>query len=154
VGESLAWKSADYGLDVLCIRPFSGYGPGQDFDYPVPSIVRRILQKEDPITIWGDTTRDFVYVTDIVKATFARLRAGVSGYEPMNICSGNGLSFRDLAHIVSGITGHKADVVSDGSKPVGVQRRIGDPTYMRRFHSPEVAIGEGLKRVIADVEGR
>jgi hypothetical protein len=25
---------------------------------------------------------------------------------------------------------------------------------MRRFHSPEVAIGEGLKRVIADVEGR
>ncbi len=35
-GEMLAWNSAAYGLNVLCIRPFSGYGEDQSSEYPVP----------------------------------------------------------------------------------------------------------------------
>ena len=51
-------------------RPFSGYGEDQSFDYPFPSLIRRVLNKEAPITIWGsgDQCRDFIHIDDIVEA--------------------------------------------------------------------------------------
>lgn len=156
VGENLAWRSAAYGLNTLCIRPFSGYGPGQDFDYPVPSIAARILKREDPIVVWGPGSqqRDFVYVTDIVKATMERLTDGVTGYRSMNICSGWGWSFNDIAMAMAEIEGYRPQIVNDPTKPVGVMRRIGDPTVMRRYYKLEVTVRDGLKRVLEDVRGR
>jgi nucleoside-diphosphate-sugar epimerase len=41
-GEFLAQIAAKYyGVSVVCIRPFSGYGEDQDLSYPVPAIAAR-----------------------------------------------------------------------------------------------------------------
>lgn len=149
-GEMLAWKSAAYGLNTLCLRPFSGYGEGQSFEYPVPSIARRALHREDPLDVWGPGTqrRDFVHVTDIVGATMAKLADGVFGYESMNIGSGHSTSFNEIAQICAEIVGYSPKINNVINKPVGVSSRFCDPSAMSRVYEPKVGLRDGLSRVI------
>lgn len=149
-GEVLAWKSAAYGLRTLCIRPFSGYGEDQSLEYPVPSIAARVARREDPLTIWGSglQTRDFIHVSDVVRATTARLDAGISGYESMNIGSGRATSFLTVAQALAGLAGYEPEFATDPAKPEGVQNRWCDTTLMRRYSQPRVSLMEGLLRVL------
>jgi GDP-L-fucose synthase len=150
VGEFLAWKAADYGLNTLCIRPFSGYGEGQSLDYPVPAICARAKRREDPLVVWGSghQMRDFVHVDDVVRATVCRLDAGVHRYQSMNISSGIPISFRDIARKAAGIVGYNPIITIDVSKPAGVNARYGNPARMLDYYTPTVGLHEGLSRVI------
>ena len=150
VGEYLAWKAAGYGLNTLCIRPFSGYGEGQSMEYPVPSIVARAKRLENPLLVWGTgmQTRDFVHVEDIVKATVARVNAGVHGYNSMNIASGKPTTFFEVAKVAAKVAGYDADITTDLNKPSGVSSRYGDTSLMWKYHLPQVSLAEGLKRVM------
>lgn len=149
-GEVLAWKSAAYGLNVLCIRPFSGYGEDQSLEYPVPSIAARVARREDPLTIWGSGTqrRDFIHISDLVLATVARLEAGVHGYDSMNIGSGFASSFQAIAVTLAHQAGYEPEVVADTAKPEGVLTRWADTSRMSRYYHPRVSLKDGLQRVL------
>jgi nucleoside-diphosphate-sugar epimerase len=149
-GEMLAWKSAAYGLNTLCIRPFSGYGEGQSFEYPVPSIARRAINREDPLVVWGPGTqqRDFVHVRDLIGATMARLESGVFGYQTMNIGSGIPTSFNDIAKTCASIIGYEPQIQNLTDKPMGVATRYADIREMVQFYTPQITLHEGLGRVI------
>ena len=149
-GEMLAWKSAAYGLNTLCIRPFSGYGEGQSFDYPVPSIARRAIHQEDPLTVWGPGTqrRDFIHVADIVDLTLARLEQGVEGYQSLNLGSGHATSFNDVARVCAEIAGYEPTIENLVDKPVGVQHRWADISRQRKYGEPKIKLREGLTRVM------
>ena len=149
-GEMLAWKAAGYGLNTLCIRPFSGYGPGQGMEYPVPAILARAKAREDPLTVWGSghQARDFVFISDLVDATIARLNSGVHGYQTMNIGTGEATSFRTVASMAAGIVGYDPMIASDESKPVGVATRVSDPALMKMFYQPKVSLAQGLAAVL------
>lgn len=159
VGEVLAWKSAAFGLNALCIRPFSGYGPGQSFDYPVPSIARRALNREYPLQVWGEGTqsRDFVHVSDLVAATQARLKAGVKGYQAMNIATGIATSFIEVAETCASIVGYTPRIQPTGVSsltPQGVYHRVGDTFLMNQYHTPQVSLRDGLESVIVELMTR
>src|ERR1700678_600563 len=73
-GEYLAKFAAEkYGLDVKIYRPFGGYGEDQDFNYPFPSIIKRIMDNNDPVIVWGsgEQQRDFIHIEDVVDAVLA-----------------------------------------------------------------------------------
>jgi UDP-glucose 4-epimerase len=150
VGEYLAWCSEAYGLNTLCIRPFSGYGEGQSLEYPIPSILTRAKAKENPLTIWGtgEQTRDFIHVSDLVGATLARLDRGVHGYQTMNIASGLQTSFLEVARLAADIVGYRPEIKRDTTKPSGVSSRFGSVARMSRYYTPHVSLREGLTRVL------
>lgn len=154
-GEYLAWKAAGYGLSTLCIRPFSGYGGGQSFDYPVPSIVRRALRHDNPIKVWGpgSQSRDFIHVEDVVRGTMARLESGVHGYNVMNLGSGLPTTFEQVAILAASLAGYTPRVLTDPDKPVGVMHRYCDPTEMLRYYTPTISLEAGLARVLEEVDG-
>lgn len=148
-GELMAWKAEKYGLNTLCIRPFSGYGPGQSLDYPIPAILSRAIAKQDPLVVWGgEQTRDFIYVTDIVDATMARLEAGVNGYETMNISSGHGVTFGEIAINAAQIVGYEPGIIHDKAMPTGVMHRRGDNQRMQRYHRLTVPLLQGLRYTV------
>ena len=150
-GEVLAWRYAGYGHNVLCIRPFSGYGEDQSLEYPVPAICKRAaVDKENPLTIWGsgDQKRDFIHVDDVVGATEARLHAGVSGYVSMNIGSGVATGFQTIAAYSGGSTGTIPAIAYDTSKPEGVLIRYADVTEMKKYYTPSVGLPQGIGRVV------
>lgn len=152
-GEMLAWKASDYGLNTLCIRPFSGYGEGQSMEYPVPSILARAKRREHPLLVWGTglQSRDFVHIDDLVGATLGRLDAGVHGYQAMNISSGIGTTFNEIARRAIQIVGYSTVIKNDPGKPSGVSSRRGDPARMLRYYTPTVSLDDGLARVLASL---
>lgn len=152
-GEILAYKAQRYGLNTLCIRPFSGYGEGQSQEYPIPAIAKRILDRKDPLIIWGsgDQRRDFIHVRDLVGATIARLEHPVVGYEALNLGSGVSTSFVEAAQIMAEIVGYGPQIKVDSSKPEGVKNRWADISRMLTHYRPTITLKDGLARVLEDV---
>ncbi len=114
-GELLAKQAVEkYGVDVVIYRPFSGYGTDQALDYPFPSIIQRVKNRENPIVIWGsgDQERDFIHIDDIVEAvlaTYDKLKPGST----LNLGTGIGTSFYSLAREAAGIAGYYPEIVTE-----------------------------------------
>ena len=147
-GEMLAQHARAVGLEVHVFRPFSGYGSDQALDYPFPSFIDRAKRKADPFEIWGngEQTRDFIHIDDVVAGALAGCEAGI---ETANLCTGRATSFNDLAELVTRIGGYEPALKRLSDAPVGVQYRVGDPTYMETFFKPSISLEEGIVRAFA-----
>ncbi len=140
-GEYLAkYAVENYDIDVVIYRPFSGYGEDQSFDYPFPSIIRRVVNGEDPVVVWGsgDQARDFIYIEDVIDCVFATMDKLKPG-EALNIGSGFPTTFKKLAYLAGA-----KNVVNDPSKPEGVFSRVADTTKMRKWYEPTTTLEEGI----------
>jgi nucleoside-diphosphate-sugar epimerase len=149
-GEYLAQIARDkYGLKVYVFRPFSGYGEDQDLTYPFPSLIQRAKQKEDPFVIWGSGNqfRDFIHVDDIVAAVIS-VTGRMKNVTPVNLCSGDGISFKRLAKLVTEIAGYTPEIICDDTKPEGVRYRVGNPDLMFSIYKPVVSLREGIERAL------
>ena len=85
-----------YGLSTVCVRLFNVYGPGQlNLQVAIPSFILSMLRGEH-IKIRGDgfQTRDFVYVSDVVKALL--LMGGNNHTGIYNVGTGTAYSLMDL----------------------------------------------------------
>jgi nucleoside-diphosphate-sugar epimerase len=147
-GEILAQHAVKQGIPVVIYRPFSGYGPGQALDYPVPSILKRYLDGEEPIAIWGSGTqqRDFIFIDDVVDAVFETMHQLVPG-ETLNLGSGVGHTFCDLLLLADKEHGRLPTPSFDVSKPEGVHTRVADVHKLSRYFTPKVGLEEGIGRV-------
>ena len=149
-GELLAKQAVErYGVDVVIYRPFSGYGSDQALDYPFPSIIQRVANRENPITIWGsgDQQRDFIHIDDVAEAvlsTYDKLPAGTT----LNLGTGNGISFMRLAELVCIIADHRAEIVCDPTKPEGVFSRIADVYALEKWYKPKISLAQGIERAL------
>lgn len=143
VGEVLASKLRETGVPVTVVRPFSGYGHDQSPDYPFRAFLERAMRKEDPFRLWcGDCTRDFVHVDDLVKAALTIAESGTE--RAVNICTGRGTSFLELARTVCDAVGYSPEIVADPTAPSGVAYRVGDPDRMAQFYVPAVCLEDGV----------
>ncbi len=150
-GEFLAQIAAKhYGVSVVCIRPFSGYGEDQDLTYPVPAIAARAANNENPFEVWGSGKqgRDFVHIDDIIDFIFILLD-NVKDGSAYNIGSGKLTSFLDLIELFSSFAGYNPTIKPLLDKPVGVHSRYSDMSYVKeRFNwYPRITIEEGMRRV-------
>lgn len=149
-GEQVA-RLVNAERDVVHVfRPFSGYGPGQDLDYPFPSLVDRAMRRADPFDVWGDGAqcRDWVHVDDIVELVMRVLPESPSVVGPVNVCTGRATSFLDLANLVTAAAGYAPLVRTLPDAPTGVRYRVGDPVGMRQFHEAKITVEEGVSRAL------
>lgn len=150
-GEILAKHARNAGLDVLVVRPFSGYGEDQDLDYPFPSFIARAKRHADPFDVWGDGTqlRDFIHIDDVVGATLAAVEAHVT--DPINLGTGIATSFNELARLVCEVEGYTPTIHHIPSAPTGVWRRVADPFRMKQIYTPAIGLLDGIERALAKV---
>lgn len=155
-GEYLCQFAArHYGLDVAIYRPFGGYGEDQSFDYPFPSIIKRVTDGENPVVVWGsgDQARDFIHIDDVVSAvcsTMHRLKPG----EALNLGTGIPTAFKDLALLAAKVLGRKIDVVNDPGKPEGVYHRVAGMQKLSRLWAPTIPLEQGIRRVADGLTAR
>jgi nucleoside-diphosphate-sugar epimerase len=75
----------------IALRPTLVYGPHDDFDpasaHFVPSFVRRVVEREKPIEIWGDgsQSRNLIHAADVASAIVAALQGTVPGFGAYNV---------------------------------------------------------------------
>ena len=155
-GEYLAkFAHEQYGLDVRIYRPFGGYGEEQSFDYPFPSIVKRVLDGADPVVVWGsgEQKRDFIHIDDVVEVVLHTMHKKELAGRALNIGTGIGTSFIDLAKQAQVVLGRPGITVThDNSKPEGVFARVADPYEMLRYWKPKIPLGEGIRRVAKSLD--
>lgn len=150
-GEFLAQIAAKhYGVPVVCIRPFSGYGEDQEQSYPVPAIAARAARKENPFEVWGSGKqgRDFVHIDDIIDFIFILLD-NVKDGSAYNIGSGQLTSFLELIDLFADIAGYKPAVKPLLDKPVGVHSRYANMNFVNNKFGwkPKISLREGMTRV-------
>jgi len=141
-----------YGFRYVILRLFNVYGPRQSRSYSgvVVEFVRRALRGEPPI-IYGDgeQTRDFIYVSDAVKAIVAALRSKVSGV--YNIGSGTPTKILDLAYMVLKVTGAENLRPEFGEvRPGDVKHSVADISKATRElgFKPTVSLEAGLRLLV------
>ncbi|MCX7797069.1 MAG: NAD-dependent epimerase/dehydratase family protein [Melioribacter sp.] len=150
-GEYLARIAAQYyGVSVVCIRPFSGYGEDQDLSYPVPAIAARAAKKENPFEVWGtgEQGRDFVHIDDVMDCMFLAMDKIHDG-SAINIGSGKLTTFIDLIKLFASFAGYNPTIKPLLDKPMGVHSRYADMTYVKELlgWQPKISLEEGMRRV-------
>ena len=146
-GEYLARLAhQNYGLDVVCYRPMSGYGEDQNNCYPFPSIINKVLNKENPIEIWSDSVRDFVYIEDCVDCLIKTMDSIHDG-TAINMGTGIPTSFSTLVKKMCIELGHdNAEIKILDDKPKGVYYRVGDMTKCEELgYKYKTSLEEGIK---------
>lgn len=149
-GEFLAQHAAKrYDLPVVCYRPFSGYGEDQDPSYPFPAIIQRVLNRENPLIVWGsgDQERDFIHIDDCVDGVFATYDK-LAPAEALNLGTGEATSFKALAQAASLFAGRHVEIKNDPTKPEGVFSRVCDPYKLNQWFTPKIGLSEGIKRAL------
>jgi len=86
----------------VALRPTLVYGPHDDFDpasaHFVPSFIRRVVEREKPIEIWGDgsQTRNLIHAADVASAIVAALQDGSPGFGAYNVAAPAGSSVEEV----------------------------------------------------------
>ena len=147
MGEILADRLRRTGVPVTVVRPFSGYGEDQDDTYPFRAILERVRRREDPLEVWcGDCVRDWIHVDDVVRGALAVVESGTD--LPVNLCTGRGVSFYELAELMAKAAGYEPMIIGRPDMPQGVAYRVGEPTRMHTFYQPAVTLEEGIRRAL------
>lgn len=101
-----------YGLETVCLRYFNVYGKGQSAVGSYASVIPRFVEfkkKGEPLPIVGDGTnrRDYVHVSDVVRANLQAMNSEkVGSGEVINIGTGKSFSVNYIAELVDGETVH------------------------------------------------
>lgn len=153
MGEELAlfWDKL-YDLPVISLCLFNVYGPRSRTTGAYGAVFGVFLKQKlagKPFTIVGDgeQTRDFTFVSDIVRAFLKAAQSEVRG-QRFNVGSGNTYSVKRLANLLQG-------------EQVHIPRRPGEPdctfadiTAITQAIDwrPEVTLEEGVERMLAVVD--
>jgi len=141
-----------YGLQhYAVVRPCNVYGPGDNFDpdnaMVIPTLMRRIFSREDPVVIWGDGTavRDFAYSEDVADGVILALYHGTGG-RYVNLGSGIGYPIKELVETLQRVIPFMAQF--DFTKPSGFPRRVMDISLAKTLlgYDPQVSLLEGLQK--------
>ena len=145
-----------YGLDAIFLLPANLYGPRDNFDleasHVIPALIRKMVESPGEVVLWGDgsPTREFLYVDDAVQGLLLAAEH-YDGAEPVNLGTGTEISIRELAGLITELTGFEGEVVWDTSQPNGQPRRALDTSRARELFGFEARtpLREGLERTIA-----
>jgi len=123
---------AQYGFNAIFLLPVNLYGPRDNFDlqssHVIPAMIRKFLAAKEhgaaTVVLWGDgsPTREFLHVEDAAEA-IALATERYDGPEPVNLGSGQEISIRELAELISSEVGFRGEIVWDTSQPNGQPRR-------------------------------
>lgn len=158
VEQYLALYARLYDLDFTVLRYPNVYGPRQDprGEAGVIAIFLGNMLDERPVTIYGDGTqeRDFVYVTDVARATLAALTAGSRAV--VNLGSDTGTSVQELFDRLARITGYCLRPDYQPAR-LGEVYRIyltGDHARKLLGWAPRVSLPDGLAATVSFVRDR
>ncbi len=105
MGQMALQLAKKYELEIIHIRPFNHFGPGQQIGYVVSDFASQVAEIEQnlrpPVLRVGDLTarRDFTDVRDVVEA-YALLLEKSPASGVYNVCSGIARSAREILELL------------------------------------------------------
>ena len=107
------------GISGFALRYQNVYGPGQSLLNPymgILAIFSTLARNNDEIRIFedGEESRDFVYVQDVVAATWMCICSSHQGIETYNVGSGISTSVNEVAHEIVNYFNSSSKILTTG----------------------------------------
>ncbi len=151
IGETYCKLSSDlYGLETVSLRLFNVYGPRQnpsgEYASLIPKFIKLISSGERP-TIYGDGSqaRDFVHVSDVVRAFLLAAEKLVAG-RVFNIGYGDNCPVYDVFQMICKALGKEVEPLY-GPAQVEPQATLASRQWAKHFlgWTPEIELEEGVR---------
>lgn len=145
-----------YGIPTVALRYFNIYGSRQALSNPYTGVaaifLSRILNNNPPLIFEdGLQSRDFIHVSDIVRANLFALEKQEADYDVFNVGTGRQLTVMDMAKILS-------EELGFGGKPLIINKfRAGDTRHCygditkikdRLGFEPKMTFEQGIRDLI------
>ena len=108
------------------------------------------------MTVWGTGTprREFLCVDDLADACVFVMKH-YSDSKFLNIGTGEDISIREFAQIVSDVVGYSGEIVFDATRPDGPPRKLLDVSKLKKLGwSAKTPLRDGLSAAYADFQNR
>lgn len=148
----------EYGLRWISLMPTNLYGPRDNFNlqdsHVLPALIRKIVEanrsEESSVTLWGTGSplREFLHVDDLASAVVLASEKYDDSLH-LNVGTGQDLSIRELACLISEIEGYKGEILWDSTKPDGTFRKVLDISRILTLGwQPTITLHDGLRTTI------
>lgn len=147
----------EYDIDVAICRPFNIYSPryvwrGEDNSHVIPALVKRVLDGEDPLTVWGsgNQKRNFLHAYDAAQLMLTITKEYACA-DPVNIGFEDEVTIQELVTLICDVANKNPEIEFDTSKPEGSPRKCADSSLLRRVsdgYTPKISLREGIQEMI------
>jgi len=145
-----------YDFNSVGMRFFNVYGPRQDPKSPYAGVIALFMDRikdKLPFVVNGDGehTRDFIYVRDVARTNVAALELTYHG--AVNVATGKKTSLLDLIHVLSEVSGNKADFTHGEPREGDIVHSLADPSRMNNELKivAETDLKDGLAKLLDSV---
>jgi len=147
-----------YDRHWISLMPTNLYGPGDNFDletsHVLPAFINRFVTAKRTgapnVTLWGTGSpkREFLHSRDFASAVMIAVEKYDSDLH-LNVGTGEDLTIRELAKIVSGQAGYSGKTLWDETKPDGTPRKVLDISRLQDLNwRPSISLEKGIEETI------
>lgn len=143
------------GIPLTVVRPFNIYGERYtwvgDSSQAIPMLVKKVMDGNDPVIVWGSGTqrRNYLHAADCADAMAGLVEAEFRG--AVNIGTEDTVTIMELVHLICAAGGRHPQLFNDTTKPEGRRVKSADSTLLRKAYpgfSRSVSMEDGLRRMI------
>jgi GDP-L-fucose synthase len=152
-----------FGFESICLMPTNLYGQNDNFDlansHVLPALLRKFHEAkragENSVKIWGTGTpkREFLHADDLADACLFLARQSLEHIDSVapdgiiNVGTGEDISVRELAEIISRIIGFQGGLEFDSTKPDGTPRKLLDVSRLTNLGwKAKISLLDGIAR--------
>lgn len=141
-----------FGFDVIILRYFNPYGPGELHSpetHAIPNLIKATLEKNPLPLYWkGEQIRDFIYIDDLAEAHVLALT--LSGLHIYNIGTETGVKVIDVVKQIFQIVGYEVQIDDKGERKGDVPALVASSEKIKKElgWNAKVNLDEGLKKTI------
>jgi nucleoside-diphosphate-sugar epimerase len=145
------------GIPITVVRPFNIYGENYNWcgesSQAIPMLVKRVMDRENPLVVWGsgNQRRNYIHAIDCARCM---LRLVENGYvdRPVNIGREETVSVKDLVRRVASLAETEVNLKFDRSRPEGRFIKSADSRLLMAALGDDfewrVDLQEGLERMV------
>jgi UDP-glucose 4-epimerase len=138
-----------HGTPFAIARLFNVYGKGQRRDFVIPALVEEITSKDKVVVKNPDSTRDFIYIDDVIAGLLAVAAKGKN--DIYNIGTGKETSIKMVAETIMRFTNRDVSFILQRDRDVRVKRSRADIKKAKKElgWSAKVTFKEGIQKLLA-----
>lgn len=141
-----------YGMNIVCLRFFTVYGPRQRPDLAIHKFTN-LISENKPIPVFGDgtTKRDYTFIDDIVSGIRAAIAYDKTPYEIINLGGGEPVSLSRMIEVIERTLGKKAIIDRKPMQKGDVDKTVADIRKAERLlgYNPQTRFTDGIAKFIA-----
>jgi len=146
--------SREAGIPLTLVRPFNIYGERYTWvggaSQAIPMLVKKVMDGENPVVIWGSGTqrRNYMHALDCADAMVGLVAAGFAG--TVNIGTEDTVTMRELVETIARACGRAPTLVTDTTKPEGRRIKSANADLLRRAYpgfSRTIDLAAGMARM-------